>query len=171
MDDYREIENLIYRYALALDGDNWDSFGELFADAELVLTPAGSDEQLVIRGEEAVNRQRANCRLYSDGTPLTSHVTSNVLIDIDEDGLGASASSYNTCLQNVPAETPGAPLHVIFCGRYLDRFAKDNGRWRFVRRQIVGVSIGDMSAHVIGFDEEQHWPSDRARRASEPAAR
>jgi hypothetical protein len=145
VDDFREIENLIYRYTVLVDGGDWDAFCELFAEAELVAPAMGA-----LRGAAEVRAWlQANIRRYSDGTLRTSHATTNVLIEIDDHGNGAQATSYLTVFQNVPADVPGAPLQPISCGRYHDRFAKSAGRWRFVRREIVGVSVGDLSAHRI----------------------
>ena len=62
----------------------------------------------------------ATTRLYPDGTPGTKHVTTNLIIEIDDQATGAAARSYFTVLQAVP----GLPLQPILAGRYRDRFQR-----------------------------------------------
>jgi 3-phenylpropionate/cinnamic acid dioxygenase small subunit len=65
-----------------------------------------------------------------DGTSTTSHMITNLMIEVDEDAGTAEARSYWTLLQSVP----GLPLEPIRSGRYQDRFRRRNGAWRFVER-------------------------------------
>lgn len=147
MDDRSHIENLIYEYTYRLDGGDFAAVGELFADGDWVL-PAETDfgeGGLVLHGADRVREWlHANIWVYG-GSPMTNHVTTNVAIELGEGGETASARSYLTVFQGVP---PDFPLQVIFCGRYLDEFARTDGAWRFTRRAIVAASVGDMSAHV-----------------------
>jgi 3-phenylpropionate/cinnamic acid dioxygenase small subunit len=147
VDDRGHIENLIARYTHLLDGGDWDAFGELFAEGDWVLPSTDFGQDLVLRGPEVTAWMHATIHRYADGTPMTNHVTTNLHIEIAADGRTAETSSYLTVFQAVP---PGFPLQAIFCGRYLDRFAKTDRTWRFARRKIVAVSLGDMRAHVIG---------------------
>ena len=147
MDDARLIENLVYRYTRLLDGGDWDAFGDLFAHGEWVLPSTDFGRDLVLRGTEVTEWMHANIHRYDDGTPRTSHVTTNVHVEVAPDGRAAEASSYLTVMQAVE---PTLPLQAIFAGRYLDRFARCDDGWWFARRTIVAVSIGDMHAHVIG---------------------
>ena len=57
-------------------------------------------------------------RRYDDGTPRTKHVTTNLVIDADDDGTSATARSYYTVLQQLD----DFPLQPIIAGRYHDRF-------------------------------------------------
>jgi hypothetical protein len=42
----------------------------------------------------------------------------------------------------------GAPLQPIVAGRYLDRFARVDGAWRFAERRILVDLVGDLSRHL-----------------------
>ena len=87
----------------------------------------------------------ASTRLYENGTPLTKHVTTNLLIEVADDGATATCRSYYTVLQ----KTEGAPLQPIIAGRYHDEFAKRDGQWRFTRRHMIVDLIGDLSRHLL----------------------
>ena len=43
---------------------------------------------------------------------------------------------------------PELPLQPIFSGRYLDRFTRVDGTWRWTRREVIGDLYGDLSRHV-----------------------
>lgn len=47
-------------------------------------------------------------------------------------------------MQAVP---PDLPLQTIFIGRYADHFARDDGGWHFVSRDIEPRLVGDMRFH------------------------
>ena len=71
-------------------------------------------------------------RRYPDGTPRTKHVTTNLIVEVDDDAGTATGRSYFTVLQAVP----GLPLQPIVAGRYHDRFVRD-GVGVAVRRAAV----------------------------------
>jgi hypothetical protein len=143
MDDCRQIENLIYTYAERIDNGDLDGVADLFRDAEIVSTihnvrHAGFAEVLQM--------YQKSCRIYeSSGTPLTKHVTTNVIIELDANGIEASARSYYTVIQ----ATDALPLQPIICGRYRDRFRKVASTWQFARREMFVDLIGDCSAHLL----------------------
>lgn len=146
MDDRAAIERLIYEYTYRLDRADFDAWGELFADADWAIA-AGfeSDQGIVLHGAEAVAEWgRANLKVHEDGTLKTKHVTTNVTIEIDPEGDGASARMYLTVFQAVP---PHFPLQAVFSGRYEDEFVKEDGQWRFDRRLIHADAVGDLSEH------------------------
>jgi hypothetical protein len=87
----------------------------------------------------------ATTRIHPDGTPGTKHVTTNLILDIDDENGTASARSYWTVLQAVP----GLPLQPILAGRYHDRFVRENGGWGFSERRYFIDLVGDVSHHVL----------------------
>jgi ketosteroid isomerase-like protein len=135
-DDHVAIQNLIARYALLVDTGDFAGVGELFADATFV----GAAE---FTGREAVTGmlERTVIR-YADGTPGTQHATSNLIIEVDGDT--ATSRAYVTIFQALP----DFPLHCIAAGRYRDRFARVDGRWRFARREVAIHLRGDLSRHL-----------------------
>ncbi|HTI19408.1 MAG TPA: nuclear transport factor 2 family protein [Kutzneria sp.] len=135
-DDHLAIQNLIARYALLVDTGDFAGVGDLFADATFVGTAE-------FTGREAVTGmlERSVIR-YEDGTPRTQHATSNLLIEVDGDT--ATTQAYVTIFQALP----DFPLQCIAAGRYRDRFARVDGRWRFARRQVSIHLRGDLSRHL-----------------------
>lgn len=135
----REIENLIYRYAELLDLGDIPAVASLFARAKF-LGPDGEEQG---EGAEAIEAiYRSFTRLHADGTPLTHHVTSNVIVEVD--GAIARARSYFTVFQ----ATEKLPLQPIIAGRYHDQFACDDRGWYFVARQMLPRLSGDLSQHL-----------------------
>ncbi len=104
-----------------MDAADFDAVAELFGDA--VLTNEGVDGE--VRGGEAIARlYRRTNRVHDDGTLRTRHVTTNVIVDIDEDAGTASARSAFVVLQ----QTSSLSLQPVVTGRYRDRFARRDGR-------------------------------------------
>lgn len=137
-----EIGHLLYTYAERIDAGDFAGVGALFADGEI---RAGADGPS-FRGAEAVGQlYAATVRLHADGTPRTKHVTTNVVIDVDETAGTATARAYFTVLQQLD----DFPLQVIVAGRYHDDFRRVGDRWRFaVRRMHVDLQ-GDLSRHLL----------------------
>lgn len=142
MDDYRAIENLMYRYAFTLDAGDLPGVAELFRHGEIVAPASDS----VVKGYDAVLAMYNNStRLFECGTPKTRHIISNVLIEAE--GTSAKAQAYFTVVQ----ATPDLPLQTIISGHYKDRFEKHDGQWRFTRREMYPELFGDLSKHLL-FD-------------------
>jgi len=136
------IAKLVYTYAERIDAGDYEGVAQLFAHAD--ITVEGTDE--VRRG---VNEVRAMyegwTRLYEDGTPRTKHVTTNPVIDVDEDAGAATCRSYFTVFQ----QTDTLPLQAIIAGRYHDRFERVDGVWRFAHRHMISDLFGDLSQHLL----------------------
>jgi 3-phenylpropionate/cinnamic acid dioxygenase small subunit len=130
---------LIYTYAELVDGGDFAAVGRLFTDAR--FTGARGS----VTGQDAIERMLSEqVILYEDGTPRTKHVTTNVVIEIDEEASTAVSRSYFTAMQAVP----GIALQTIVSGRYHDRFERREGEWRFAQRQVHTDLVGDVSRHL-----------------------
>jgi len=135
----RPIENLIATYAELVDNGDFAGLGALLADA--TFTGSGAP----VSGAAAIAQMfRDMLIVYDDGTPRTKHVTTNIIIDADEDAGTASARSYVTVFQ----ARPGLTLQAIVSGRYQDRFERRDGQWRFTERRIRIDLTGDLSGHL-----------------------
>jgi hypothetical protein len=101
-----------------------------------------------IRGSEQVLAMyTASTRKYEDtGTPKTKHVTTNVIIEVDEENNAATAKAYYTVMQAVPGSLP---LQPVISGRYRDEFERVDGVWRFSRRHMYIDLVGDLSQHLL----------------------
>jgi 3-phenylpropionate/cinnamic acid dioxygenase small subunit len=143
-ESYHAITTLMFRYAECIDAADFDGIAGLFADA--VMTNEGVNGE--IAGGDAIKQLYVNTnRVHDDGTLRTRHLTSNLIVDIDEtSGTAATRSSFVVLQQ-----TPDLPLQPIVTGRYRDRFERAAGAWRFAQRHIVVDHVGDVHEH-LAFD-------------------
>ncbi|MFB7166645.1 nuclear transport factor 2 family protein [Streptomyces sp. NPDC056242] len=136
----RDIENLIAEYAERVDTGDLAGVGQLFSEGAFV----GSDGTRFEGAGAVEGMLRDRVILYSDGTPRTHHVTTNVHIEVDQEAGTATGRSYVTIFQAVD----GLPLQPIAAGRYRDRFVREDGQWRFAERLITIHLVGDISHHM-----------------------
>lgn len=137
--DERAITNLMARYAFLVDDGDYAGVGRLFSKGELTL-----NDNPPATGADAVEAFLVRVlRTYDDGTPRTHHVTSNIILEIEEVRGEASALSYVTTFQ----AADGLPLQPIACGRYHDRFEQVDGHWIFRSRHVVTGLVGDLTHH------------------------
>jgi 3-phenylpropionate/cinnamic acid dioxygenase small subunit len=140
-----DIERLLFTYAERIDAGDFDGVADLFADA--VITSEGSDRRIIGR-DGALAMYEGSTRRYPNGTPLTKHVTTNVMIEVDHDGATATSYAYFTVLQAVPGELA---LQPIIAGRYHDRFDCVDRAWRFTGRHMIVDLVGELGHHLL-FD-------------------
>jgi uncharacterized protein (TIGR02246 family) len=134
------VRALVVAYAERLDAGDLDGVATLFEDA--VVRPARSGTPL--EGRDAVRRMYEPVILYEDGTPRTLHVLSNLEVAVDPE----SGTASSRCVFTVLQARPGTGLGPVLAGRYEDRFARVDGRWRFVERVIVPDLLGDLTDHM-----------------------
>jgi hypothetical protein len=121
----RAIANLIASYAFLNDDADIVGLGELFADAVCTL------DGVTARGNQEVETlARTIIDVGADGRSTTSHEITNTMIEVDEVAGTAIGRAYWTLYQAVS----GSPRQPILAGRYLDRFERRDGRWRFAER-------------------------------------
>ena len=133
------IHNLIARYSFLVDDGDFDGLGELLAACAFTLGDGPA-----VQGKNAiVQLARSALQTYDDGTPRTRHITTNILIEIDEAAGTAQSRSYYTVLQSLP----DFPLQPIACGTYRDRFERYEDGWRFAARKVQMRFAGDTSRH------------------------
>jgi 3-phenylpropionate/cinnamic acid dioxygenase small subunit len=139
-----QITNLLYRYAECIDSGDLAGAAALFEHARIRI--GGPDaEQDTIDAARLLGIWKSLIVLHPDGTPRTKHVTTNPIIEIDEDAGTASCRSYYAVLQ----QTDGMGLQTIVTGRYHDRFERVDGRWRFSYRDLTLIDmVGDVSRHL-----------------------
>jgi 3-phenylpropionate/cinnamic acid dioxygenase small subunit len=135
-----QITNLLYRYAECIDAGDLAGAAALFEHARIRIS--GED---TIDAARLLGIWRSLIVLHPDGTPRTKHVTTNPIVEIDEEAGTASCRSYYTVLQ----QTDEFPLQTIVAGRYHDRFDRVDGRWRFSYRDLTLIDmVGDVSRHL-----------------------
>jgi 3-phenylpropionate/cinnamic acid dioxygenase small subunit len=159
-ESYHAITTLLFQYAECIDAADFDGIGRLFADAK--ITNEGYDAEIVGAGAVA-NLYRSTNRVHDDGTLRTRHLTSNVIVDIDEAAGTAQTRSAFVVFQ----ATAGVPLQPIVSGRYRDDFATRDGVWSFTHRHIVLDHVGNVGEHLHpGLVAQLHDPGPSAPNGS-----
>jgi len=141
-DDRDAVTKLIFRYAELVDEGAFASAAHLFEHATFRAV-VGSDVY-TRTGADQVREQFERMVITYDGIPATKHVTTNVVVEVDDHARTAACRSYYSVLQ----ARPGLPLQVIIAGRYHDAFAHVDGEWRFTDRLIFSDLVGDLSHHL-----------------------
>jgi len=142
-EDWHAIQTLLMTYAEHVDSGRLADAAAMFEHATYRVERDGRPELVNVRGAAQVRQFFAITRLYSDGTPRTRHVISNVTIELDGD------RARSRCYATVFQQTDELPLQPIAAGRYLDRFERVRGEWRFVDRLVTGFLVGDRSQHLL----------------------
>jgi 3-phenylpropionate/cinnamic acid dioxygenase small subunit len=137
--DRDEISALVYRYAELLDGGDLDGVTDMFADATWRSAANGT----VLRTRDEVHAVYDRVILY-DGVPRTRHLMDNLIIDLVDGADEAAGRCYYTVLQG---GEPGTPIAPILAGRYVDRYQRGPGGWRFADREFHVDLTGDPSRH------------------------
>jgi 3-phenylpropionate/cinnamic acid dioxygenase small subunit len=136
------IANLVFAYAERIDGGDYAGVANLFRFGE--ITTEGNAARR--RGSGQVLQMYDGwTKRHEDGTPRTKHVTTNLIIEVDEASDTASCRSYFTVLQ----QTDALALQPIIAGRYHDRFERVDGAWRFTHRHILTDLVGDLTQHLL----------------------
>lgn len=146
-DSSREIERLMYRYCELIDRGDFAGLADLFEHADHISSSGHTEH-----GSAAVLAYytRRTRRFDDTASPKTMHLTTNVVVDVDEEAGRATSRSYFTVLQAV---TASLPLQVIIAGRYEDQFERADGVWRFSERRKFVELEGDLSEHLMWSPE------------------
>lgn len=144
-DHDRQIENLLYRYAEAIDAGDYTAVGQLFAHGR-ICAPDGTP---IAEGAAAVTAlYEATTRRYpDDGTPKTRHMITNPLIELGPGDPPATATARSRF--TVYQATEALPLQPIIAGDYADTFEWAEEGWRFVERIMRPALYGDLSQHLL----------------------
>ncbi len=136
------IEALLFTYAERIDAGDFAAVGELFARGR-ILAPTG--EVIGTGAAEVQAIYERSTRRYEDGSPMTQHLTTNVLFDFGPEPRQVETRSRFSVMQALP----DFPLQCIITGSYEDRFAfDDDGGWHFAERCMKPRLLGDLSRHL-----------------------
>ena len=123
--DRIEIDDLITRYATAVDTKDWDLYRTVFTDDAVIdYTSAGG-----IRGSlgEVVEWLSHALKLF----PMTQHLVTNRHVVLEGDTATGRSYYYNPLGR--PDGTGGMQL-LFFGGYYNDRFRRTTDGWRIAER-------------------------------------
>jgi len=140
------IKNLIYQYAQHIDNGDLDSVAAMFDGGRIIAVDAQGRE-VIIEGRAAVMAlYQSFTRIYPDNnSPHTLHMTSNVVVEVEDNGARASAESCAVVFQALE----DFPLQPIIGVRYSDTFTRESAGWRFEQRRIKTRLTGDLSRHLL----------------------
>jgi uncharacterized protein (TIGR02246 family) len=121
-----EIRALIMAYGQAHDNRDYRTFSSLFASNGEWVGGLGS-----AKGPQAIFElmDRTIGHNPQPNGSGTYHVMTNDQIKIDDD----RASATTKWLYVTPGENNTPTL--VFLGRYVDEFVRENGEWKFLRRE------------------------------------
>ena len=136
------IEKIMFTYAERIDGGDFAGLATLFSRARMV----GPNGDVQGTGETEIQSiYDRSTKLYEDGTPMTQHVTTNLIFEFGADGRTADVRSRFTVMQQLP----DFPLQCIITGYYEDKFAYDEQLgWHFIERRMKPKLTGDLSRHL-----------------------
>jgi 3-phenylpropionate/cinnamic acid dioxygenase small subunit len=139
-----DIRDLMFRYCEMIDAGDVDGLVELFAHAVL----GGFEGTREWRGRDEIRAMYggAGRRERTAGTRRTKHITTNVLIEVDDESGTATARSYWVLLAS---EAPDTPINISLAGSYHDRFERVEGVWRFAARRYLVDMQGADSAQLL----------------------
>ena len=126
LEDREAIRALILAYGTAHDHRDYRTFADLFAANGEWVGGLGS-----AKGPDAIFElmDRTIGHDPQPGGSGTYHVMTNDQIEID----GDRASATTKWIYITPGDD-GAP-RTVFLGHYDDEFIRENGRWKFLRRE------------------------------------
>ena len=124
LSDRLEIDDLLTRYANALDDRDWERWAACFtADARIDYTAAGG-----IQG--SLPEVRAWLEQVMPGFKMTQHLVTNKEIRLDGD-----TATCRSCLFNPMGVADGDGMMVVLeCGTYRDRLVRTAAGWRIAER-------------------------------------
>ncbi len=124
LSDRLEIDDLLTRYANALDDRDWERWAACFtADARIDYTAAGG-----IQG--SLPEVRAWLEEVMPGFKMTQHLVTNKEIRLDGD-----TATCRSCLFNPMGVADGDGMMVFLeCGTYRDRLVRTADGWRIAER-------------------------------------
>ncbi len=135
LDDKQAIAEVLYAYCAHLDRMDLDTLAALFT-ADCVVD-YGPGPRLQSHGADGLRHDLARMWRWA----RTSHHLSNVMVNLEGDGVHAGATCYVIAWHERPDGSTATMM-----GRYQDRLVKEDGRWRISRRRQ------ELTGNDAGFD-------------------
>jgi uncharacterized protein (TIGR02246 family) len=126
LEDRAEIDRLLAEYARQLDRRDWHAYSRLFArDGEWT---GGTGYAKGPDAIEAMLSERLGSNPPAPG-PTNYHLIGDPVVELDGDH--ATAESTWALIVRGADDTPV----LTYLGRYVDRLVREDGAWRFARRE------------------------------------
>ena len=153
LEDRLAINDLVVRYATLLDAAQWEALGERFTTDGVCGSPHSTTT-----GRAAVIE---NFRVKHAPFTWTWHDPHGHSVEFDDDDHArGTVIGY--------AELGNADTTIVTSIRYLDDYRREDGHWRFARRNVLslyGMTVEDRSSGGLQQRERKRWPG----RPSSPA--
>ncbi len=137
--DQARIENVLKRYATALDSRNWQGLDDVFIE----------DATAHFQGMGHFNGRAAIVELISSAlsaTAATQHLLANIVIELD--GNEARSKCYLQALHTGKGSFEGKAMTVW--GEYRDQLRRTPAGWRIAHRELAGIHAeGDVGMPII----------------------
>jgi uncharacterized protein (TIGR02246 family) len=132
LEDKDTIREVMAAYCHALDACRFADVASLFTEDAVWTTDYGE-----AKGRDAIERMFRSVVPVKGEGPQRKHYITNIIIRVD----GDSASSVSDYL--IVRES-GKDLIPVMGGTYKDDWVRQDGTWRFRRKELVHDIAGDM---------------------------
>jgi hypothetical protein len=146
LEDRNDINDLVVRYATLLDDAQWDALGELFME-DGVFASVNS----TTTGRAAIIE---NFKVKHAPFNATWHDPHGMVVDIIDDN-----HAKGTVIGYAELGQPG--LTLVTSIRYQDDYQRDQGIWRFAKRQVLSLysmPLSDLASGGLGDQDRKRWP-------------
>lgn len=140
LSDGDHVRNLLGAYCDRIDRADYVGVGALFGADGALLTEDGVE---LARGAAAIAEFYGSLITLHEGEQRTKHIVANTVLQPAGDDALVARSSYV-----VFQATDDLPLQPIITGRYVDRFERTAGAWRWVERRFSTELVGHLSQHL-----------------------
>ena len=149
--DHRAIEQLVIRYCRATDRRDWSAMAALYHE------DAQDDHGALFQG--SARDYIAWLPSMAQKLTATWHQISNHCIEVRGDQ--AEGEVYILAWHLKPTKDSGNE-QIVTGGRYLDRYEKRDGIWKFLRRKAV-MDWNEVQPALM------RWPADGGHGAADPS--
>ncbi len=139
VEEWAALHDLVHRYAARVDERDFAGVARLFGDDGVLALPNPPREFGPVREHRGPEGVEAALSVLDD-VPLTAHGITGAVFDPGDDL--ATARGRIACVAHHVTPRDGRFADAVWHLRYLDRYAKTGGAWRFARREVHLDLIG-----------------------------
>ncbi len=154
-----QIRDLVLRYCRAVDRRDYAALAELYHD------DAVDDHGGMFSG--SASEFLAWLPSILETMQATAHMVTNHLIEVDGD---YAEGEVSTIAYHLTKDEQGEDSEIVIGGRYLDRYERRDGQWRFAHRKIV-MDWNQIGPSRCSFDSPVVAGTPVGTRCSEDPAR
>ena len=133
LEDKDAIREVMAAYCHALDACRFADVASLFADDGIWTTDYGEAQ-----GRDAIEAMLRSVVPVKGEGPQRKHYIANIIIKVNGDS-AESTSDYLVVRES------GADLIPVMGGTYKDKWVRQDGTWRFQRKELKHDIAGDMA--------------------------